>query len=641
MNKTQKIIANRPSSISYTDEKKLHSTEVFGIILTTIGGMMVFGFFTLMIEAARSAGGALLGDNPGEIAMSILFTFPSAALNFFLLYLGLRKLRNRSLAMRYNSHFVKDEDGIIRVADLASAMGRSERQVLKDLPYLKKKNLLKEFQIAELDDPCILLSKGVPQRWRNPIYLGDGFDNIGFGSKAGIIFGLIFLYSCLELLLAMMVVPSETPTPLIIIIGEMLPMMIGIIIFIRKSHALGAIAGRAVKYNQCWEENERGEIPLSEVAHATGVPEDVVREDLRWLFRRLLLWHCSADLSGQGVIKLSDVLDGEAVFSAIDCPHCGSTAKIRTGRIGKCPYCGNYLPAPADPKESAAALHRSLLSRENVIRYARPVMTTYPADFLNEEAFKKPQNLMFLQFVFGGLLIWSAIFMVSAVLLSPESIPLTGLLIMMLVTALPGAFLCQLGYLNRTAVFCAREFAAIFALSPYTENRVRDLAAQMGADEKEVLQNLKLVKKRNLMCQCEFFTDEDSSDLRRVILLDEAHAKDEYMRVECGHCGSEVTLKRGSVAVCRHCGSFLDENGVTQSVSDAQTDVVLEGLGQNKGTVILLLQDITGLPPKSLSDLLQTLPQTIARTSASAARRIEQTLTDAGAVVSQRPKTGQ
>ena len=46
------------------------------------------------------------------------------------------------------------------------------------------------------------------------------------------------------------------------------------------------------------------------------------------------------------MIILNDVVSGEAIFEACECPGCLHTKKVRAGHVAKCPYCSRLLEAP-------------------------------------------------------------------------------------------------------------------------------------------------------------------------------------------------------------------------------------------------------------------------------------------------------
>lgn len=278
------------------------------------------------------------------------------------------------------------------------------------------------------------------------------------------------------------------------------------------------------------------------------------------LFLLLLSQWVFSDLRGGGTVRLSDIQNGSAMFSALDCPGCGSTAKVRTGRIGKCGF-GGFV---------------------TVVGVFNATLLFSLGDDLNMAL----QTTGFLLAV-GILPLLLGKYYSSALRLTELCSPLLG----------------QWQALSITW---------------------GEIANSIGWKEKVVKKTFSRLFAWKVMKCCQ-------AQESGLFLADPAHQAPAFIRTTCKNCGAEIRIKRGFVSVCRFCGSYLDEQGISHKKTGDGEPVVLTYIGPNRGAVLACLHGMLGMSLPEIEELIALTPVTIARTTSKGAEIIREELRRLGA----------
>ncbi|MCR5796112.1 MAG: ribosomal protein L7/L12 [Solobacterium sp.] len=614
------------SNTGYLDEKVVNKSRRNGIIMLAIGGPLFIMFvltYAYMMFEIFSVSRIDLNEIMGAITF-IMIVIMIVAPFFLLARGGLRRIILTSRAAKLNAFFVNDDDGIIPLDEIAAKLKMRRDSIADQVGEMLKRKYLHHVRILESDPACVLLTDGVKEKWHDACYLNESvlFDekvNTGFVTWT---LGM-FCTSITVFMPAFIMINLEERFPLFILIIPITLFSLlywGFFTMNRNRRRLK----RASAYNQAMESCQQSAMPVTEIAEKVKVSEEKAVEDIRGLLESDVLKGCSLDLGHEPSVTLADVRRGSAVFTAVNCPHCGSTARIRTGRAGKCSYCGNFLTAPADTAASIEAVRRN----DSMRTYRRWLPESGQYDFLNQENRKKAKERASLFLMAGGFILLitaSMTFTMAAYGISEGVGTLVRSAIFIAVGGFGGWKLFHEGILLLDANRYAMTAAKLFCITPYRELRAADIAAITGAGAKGT-DLLKRTFRYGFMQNCKW---NDGT----VVLQDRAHAKSAYVRSDCPHCGAEMMLKKGVVTVCSWCGSFVDENGVMHAVGTRNKKVILDDTGENKGGVIAYVNDLTGLSGVQMEDLVSSLPAEIARTDESGAAAIRDSLQALGASV--------
>lgn len=85
---------------------------------------------------------------------------------------------------------------------------------------------------------------------------------------------------------------------------------------------------------------EHESTPLSMLAGSVGVSESVALDNVRWL---LTNGYLPGYIIDGNTVTLSKLVDPNMQEHTAICPNCGASFTY-VGKIGQCPYCGDYYP---------------------------------------------------------------------------------------------------------------------------------------------------------------------------------------------------------------------------------------------------------------------------------------------------------
>lgn len=609
----------------YLNENTVRKSRRNGIIMLAIGGpvfiLFLITYVQIMIEVF---GKTAINFNEIMGALTFIMIVILILAPFFLLARGgLRRIILTSRAVKFNALFEADDDGLVPADEIAQKLKMRKESIADQIGEMLKRKYLKNVRIMEADPPLVLLTDGVIEKWHDAYYLNE---RVLFDEKVNAVLGTavlgMFVVSIMVYLPIFVLIALEDRFPLF---GLLIWMIMFALLFwgffaINKKRK---VLKRASAYNQVLEGCEQSEMQVSDLAQKAKVREDTALKDIKFLLQNDILKGCSLDLSHKPSVVLADVRLGSAVFAAVNCPHCGSTSKIRSGRAAKCPYCGNFITAPEDKPAVLKALNRNSAMRA----YQRALPQSGQYEFLNEDRRKKVQERAQLYTIAGGFILMMVVTIIGILLsfgISEGIGPLIWTAVFILVGGFVGWKLFYEGLMQLRARKYAMTAAKLFAITPYRELGTEDITAITGLKGTDLL---KRIFRHGFMKNCSL-TD------GKVILKDKAHADSAYVRNDCPHCGAEMMIKKGVVKVCSWCGSYVDEKGVMHIVNTRNKKVTLNDTGENKGAVIAYVNDLTGLSGVQMEELVHSLPAEIALTDESGADAIRESLEGLGASVS-------
>ncbi len=606
----------QPDAIKKARSSGMRRTVIGGICLAFLG-LGYLGMFLDVGSAAFSDASNIAGSMMFMMIIALILA-PFAAL----LVSGVRRLRNARRAVTYAELFEQDEDGYLLYSEVAEHLKIPESRVPEDIKELIRRKYICCVSYADGDPGCILLTGREDRRWHEAYYVSEeGVMAARSQANALTVLGAMFGISIVITLPAMFVMTMESNDSGDALYAMMnLAMLAGFGWMLLLARRNRACLKRSGIYNQYMEESAQADVPLAQMAEKAGVSTGTTEKDIKWLFNKRVLHDCRPNLSGTPSILLADVNNGTAAFAALNCPGCGSTARIRVGRTGKCGYCGRFLTAPMTGGGVGGAVHAGSTRRAGAA----------PGLFLDEGGMQKIQSKMMLRYFIGGFLMAETVvtlfFIVSG--FSSDPAGLAGIFMTAATFAIPGVWLILRGRRFARALRLATVCDPLFGQSSEASLSHAKIAASIGWQETAVKKTLTDIFRWDMMDNC-------LADGDRVILTDRSHMRSAYIHTECKHCGAALTIKRGFVSVCRFCGAFVDENGVTHVKEGIESEVILTDIGPNRGAVISYLRDLTGMSLPEVEELIGSVPVTVVKTGRLGAQRIRAELARLGAVTEQ------
>jgi hypothetical protein len=195
---------------------------------------------------------------------------------------------------------------------------------------------------VEGDFGVILINKSSKQ-WRKGIYLNkEEMDRNSADAGKVNIAGLYLLWVFFMALLTLAATNEDNKVVwFVVLLLILLVILRHLSVFLSRKHLR-----RAKRYGQVLEESITGKIPLRVLAEQTDFDVSVIKKDINWLCSHGILLGCHLEMDGEPLIILDDVVSGEAIFEACECPGCLNTTQVRAGRVAKCRYCARLLEAP-------------------------------------------------------------------------------------------------------------------------------------------------------------------------------------------------------------------------------------------------------------------------------------------------------
>lgn len=337
------------------------------------------------------------------------------------------------------------------------------------------------------------------------------------------------------------------------------------------------------------------------------------------LFLLLLSQWVFSDLRGGGTVRLSDIQNGSAMFSALDCPGCGSTAKVRTGRIGKCGFCGCFLAAPiynASEGQSISVIQTDTNSS------GKNLQDSTGESFFDREAISKIDGRKAICNLIGGFVTVVGVF--NATLLFSLGDDLNMALQTTRFLLAVGILPLLLGKYYSSALRLTELCSPLLGQWQALSITWGEIANSIGWKEKVVKKTFSRLFAWKVMKCCQ-------AQESGLFLADPAHQAPAFIRTTCKNCGAEIRIKRGFVSVCRLCVSYLDEQGISHKKTGDGEPVVLTYIGPNRGAVLACLHGMLGMSLPEIEELIALTPVTIARTTSKGAEIIREELRRLGA----------
>lgn len=98
-----------------------------------------------------------------------------------------------------------------------------------------------------------------------------------------------------------------------------------------------------IDYARVMEESAQAVIPLDTLANNAGVSSQRAAKDLRWLFKKWKMEHCSLILDSNPRVILTDLLLNHVYMKDVLCPKCHKLTKIGPASSVVCPNCNLVL----------------------------------------------------------------------------------------------------------------------------------------------------------------------------------------------------------------------------------------------------------------------------------------------------------
>ena len=319
-----------------------------GLILTVFGSVLFLIFFNSLISAFKY-------NNPSKSVENVIVWIgvflPWLILSFSMARSGLRRQRLANHAEEYLLRMKKNEDGSVLYLDRLPVMDEHNSTTLwrndrgkfeRDFREMIRRGYLRDVAAVEGDYGVILINKPTKQ-WRKSIYLNNNeADSNNANAKTVSVAGLFLLWIFVMMLIILAATGEDNNFMVLILVLLILLVILRCLsVFMGSKHLR-----HANRYGQVMEESITGRIPLHIFAERTGLDVSVIKKDIEWLFNHGILQGCHLETNGEPLIILDDVVSGEAVFDACDCPKCLNTTQVRAGRVAKCHYCGRLLEAP-------------------------------------------------------------------------------------------------------------------------------------------------------------------------------------------------------------------------------------------------------------------------------------------------------
>lgn len=596
----------QPDAVKKARSSGMRRTIIGGIFLAFLG----LGYLGMFLDVGSAA-----FSDASNIAGTLMFLMVIALIlaPFAILTVsGVRRLRYARRAAVYAELFEQDDDGYLLYSEVAERLKIPESRVPEDIKELIRRKYICRVSYADGDPGCILLTGREDRRWHEAYYVSEeGVMAERSSANALIVLAAMFGISILVYLPGMIVMCMRENDP-----GNNLFAMVTLaelvgfgwmFLLARRNHAC---LKRSGIYNQFMEESAQADVPLTQLAEKAGVSMGTTEKDIKWLFNKRVLHDCRPNLSETPSVLLADVNNGTAAFAALNCPGCGSTARIRVGRTGKCGYCGRFLTAP-------------MAGNGGSTRRAGAM----PGLFLDEGRIQKIRSKMLLRYFIGGFLMAETavtLFLIVGRIVSDPA-GLAGIFMTAATFAIPGIWLILRGRRFARALRLVHLCDPLFGQSSEASLSHAEIAASIGWQETAVKKTLEDIFRWDMMGNC-------LKDGDRVILTDRSHQGSAYIHTECKHCGAALKVKRGFVSVCRFCGAFVDEKGVTHVKEGTESEVILTDIGPNRGAVISYLRDLTGMSLPEVEELMGSLPVTVVKTGRLGAQRIRTELARLGAV---------
>lgn len=116
--------------------------------------MIIGGFFTTIFVYGLVVG--LIGHN--EKLREGLVTYIVMLVPSVLLFInGIKNGRKADIAFRYDSIFMCDIDGVLKINDIAKQIGKPHFKVLSELEWLFEKGMFHDCILQRYDVPCVVL----------------------------------------------------------------------------------------------------------------------------------------------------------------------------------------------------------------------------------------------------------------------------------------------------------------------------------------------------------------------------------------------------------------------------------------------------------------------------------------------------
>jgi len=126
--------------------------------------------------------------------------------------------------------------------------------------------------------------------------------------------------------------------------GQGLGIAVGILLFFGSMFIISLkrfkLAGKANKFNNVFENNRDGEIPLSSVSGMFGMKEKKFTKLFDRMIKKGYLVNCYIEYNGIPRIIIKDISER---LVTVKCPNCGASGSIREGRTGRCEYCHSEI----------------------------------------------------------------------------------------------------------------------------------------------------------------------------------------------------------------------------------------------------------------------------------------------------------
>ncbi len=529
------------------------------------------------------------------IFLYLLLPFLLLTIPFFRGLYALFAIRKARQAAEF---LAADDDSMIPFDTFVQAMHASPNALRRRLAYQLRKGLLANVQYDEELDLITVSRQGT--FWQAPVYLDvTKVRQNRYASRLWLVFGLFGLWF-------ISVVLTMDSTTVGVILSGGLPVIALLAYSLHLHHRIR----RLEACNRLFEACSDDELPLDETADRVPCKKHILIRDLEWGLRQGCLRYCYVDHDSSQIV-LADVQDGSAQFAAVACTHCGSTARIRVGRIGKCPHCGTLLAAPKLASLYNAGIPKHLLGN--------------PSLFQDE---KRLQLFPWLMLIPYGLAGTFAIALATMLFSSPAQFrtwlseaPFAFILACAIIAAgaALGSFLSQ----------GPRLTASMAHLFPITDDQripASVLAAKIGTREGTLRLWLPFLLRTGCLTGCRFADDE-------IEITEPIHRSLGFTSGPCPHCGATLRRKSGTVALCRYCGSFLDPSGNASPRAGKPHIVVLHDPGEHSETILGYLKTLTGMPLRELMDIMEHLPAEVANTTPPGAAHISADLKRLGASV--------
>ncbi len=126
--------------------------------------------------------------------------------------------------------------------------------------------------------------------------------------------------------------------------GQGLGIAVGVLLFFGSMFVISLarfrFAGKANKFNNVFENNRDGEIPLSSASGMFGITEKKFKKLFDRMIKKGYLVNCYIEYSGIPRIILKNISEQ---FVALKCPNCGASNNIKKGQTGICEYCHSEI----------------------------------------------------------------------------------------------------------------------------------------------------------------------------------------------------------------------------------------------------------------------------------------------------------